>query len=262
MGSKGIGIVSRRPLNEPSLLCLPEEPIFDFTAGIIAIIDHEGFGDRTIGEDDESIGVGVVAFVRIVKNHNDIDGIGREVFAIFVTAAAELSVESRRGELLDPQCPSDPRPWSYFPTSNRAGLIPGFSDAVINQREGIGVNVHVGFGRDIENDVHGLQPPQELAVGKSTIHSQGGDCRMSCQVADGLFNHFTSEIDVADLNGGKTQGKRETTVRVPNDPDLEAKDGFQYLSNTFPASPQFGCFFLGDLAAPRTLLGGLNFRGI
>lgn len=82
------------------------------------------------------------------------------------------------------------------------------------------------------------------------------------QVADRLFHHFTSEIDVTDLNGGKTQGKRKTTGRIPKDPDFEAKDGFQYLADTFPASPQFGCFFFGDLAAPQTLLGRLNFRGI
>ena len=72
MGSKGIGIVSRRPLNEPSLLCLPEEPIFNFTAGIITIVDGEGLGHGTIGEDDKDIGVRVVALVRIVENHNGI----------------------------------------------------------------------------------------------------------------------------------------------------------------------------------------------
>jgi len=180
-----------------------------------------------------------------------------------VTAAAQLPVESSRGELLDAHhLPVIHDRGLVLSAANRASLIPGFSDAPIGQREGILVDVHVGFGWDIESDVHGVQPPQELAVGKTSIHSQGYDCRMICQVADRLFHHFTSEIDVTDLNGGKTQGKRKTTGRIPNDPDFEAKDGFQYLADTFPASPQFGCFFLGDLAAPQTLLGRLNFRCI
>jgi hypothetical protein len=52
VGSKSGGIVPRRSLDEPCLLCLSEQTIFDLTAGVIAIVDVEGFVDGTVGEDN------------------------------------------------------------------------------------------------------------------------------------------------------------------------------------------------------------------
>jgi hypothetical protein len=148
--------------------------------------------------------------------------------------------------------------------ANRAGPIPGFPDTAIRQRKGVSIDVHVGFGRNKESDVHGvMEPPLELAVRKTTIHGQRNDYGMISQVGDSLLNNFVDKmIDVAHFDCGKTQGEREAAYGVPNHPDFEAKDGFKHLSDAPFPSPQFGCFFFGDLAASRALLGGLDFGRI
>lgn len=101
MGSKGIGIVASRSLDEPSLFCLPEHPVFNLTAIIVAVVGFEGLVHRSVGEYDKGIGTRVVALIGIIENNNGIEGISNEILAVLVTAAASLAVETSRGKRFD-----------------------------------------------------------------------------------------------------------------------------------------------------------------
>lgn len=132
MGAESVDIVSSRSLNEPGLFCFPEQPVFNFAAGIIAVVDFDRLLNRTIGEDNESAGVGVVALERVVQHDYGIYGIGGKVFAILVTAASELPVESGRSQRFDANDVLVVNNMGLvLPGSNRARLIHSFPDTAI-----------------------------------------------------------------------------------------------------------------------------------
>ena len=70
MGTEGGGGVAGRTLNEPCLLGLAKDGVFDLTSGIIAVIDLQGFVYRGVGEDNEGVGIGVIDLVRVVCDHS------------------------------------------------------------------------------------------------------------------------------------------------------------------------------------------------
>lgn len=147
--------------------------------------------------------------------------------------------------------------------TDRAGFLPGFPDTAGGKRDGIGIDVHAGFGWNIESDVHGvMEPPEELAVCESTVHGQRDDGGMICKVCDGLLHHLTSKLDIAHFDRCEPQCNRKAACRVPDHPDFEAKDGFHHLSDASLPSPQFGSFFFANLAASPALLRGLDFGRI
>jgi hypothetical protein len=60
MGAESGCIVAGRTLNEPCLLGLSKDGVFDLASGIIAVIDLQGFLYRSVGEDNEGVGIGVI----------------------------------------------------------------------------------------------------------------------------------------------------------------------------------------------------------
>jgi hypothetical protein len=141
-------------------------------------------------------------------------------------------------------------------------LFPGLPDALLCQRQGVFINVHVGLGRDVEDNAVFVEPPKKLAVHKSSIHGQRNDLGMASQIGDGLFNHFTGQVGLGRLYGGKAHGQRQAAVRVPHHPNLKTEDGFKHFSYSSLAKPQCRGFVLGHLAASFTPLGGFDFGGI
>ena len=78
MRPKTVRGVFRRTLNEPGLLGFSEQTVFDFTAGIIAVIDVKRFCHVAIGEDDHGIDIGIIGFEGIGQDDNRIDWTWRE----------------------------------------------------------------------------------------------------------------------------------------------------------------------------------------
>jgi hypothetical protein len=105
MGAEGGGIVAGRTLNEPCLLGLPKDGVFDLASGIIAVIDFQRFLYRSVGEDNKGVGIGVIDLVRVVHDYDSVDRVGAEVGTVFVTPAAFLllnisaPLENSRGTL-------------------------------------------------------------------------------------------------------------------------------------------------------------------
>jgi len=93
MGTEGICIVSGRSLYEPDVPGLAEQSALNLTALILAIIDRKRFFDRTISENDQSVGAGIVYFVGVVINGNNIYRIRNKVITVLMTAATEFSIK-------------------------------------------------------------------------------------------------------------------------------------------------------------------------
>ena len=53
---------------------------------------------------------------------------------------------------------------------------------------------------------------------KTTINGEGFDHRVISQVKNGLLNYLPCRIDIAHLDGGKTQGKRKAACGGPKPP--------------------------------------------
>lgn len=60
MGTETVLGALRRTLNEPSLLSISKQVVFNFTAGIIAVIDVERFYRGAISEDDHGFDMGII----------------------------------------------------------------------------------------------------------------------------------------------------------------------------------------------------------
>ena len=96
MGAEGGSIVAGRTLNEPCLLGLSKDRVFNFTSGVISIIDLEGFVYRGIGEDHKGFSIGVFDLVGVFYDHDSVDRVGGELRTVFMTPTAFFPIKAGR----------------------------------------------------------------------------------------------------------------------------------------------------------------------
>ena len=157
MGAEGGVIVARGTLNEPCLLGLAKDGVFDLASGIIAVIDLQGFVYWGVGEDNKGVGMRVIDLVRVVYDHDSVDRVGGEVGTIFMTSTALLPIKAGRSKAFDAHhMPTIHHGGLVFPGPNGAFSLSGLCNARVQERKSIFVNVHIGLGRDVEEDPHGL----------------------------------------------------------------------------------------------------------